>query len=349
MKKRIAFIAAALLALTGCASDQVDNSSVTSDAQISAGNSAEPAEGISPENSSQAIAEQYETEIAWEIQDTPEEARREPPLLQVMYSGDGLATCAAMTLGTYSWDTGNEVICADSIGPVACAAEGHISAVVDLDTAAENEPKINLYGGAEITGASLYPLDNSEAVKLEVTQDAVILFPENVTEGVVSVYTKFPEGEAEYYFMVKRTLTDPANPPQLRVFTGDIGFIMTKGAYDWTYTEGDETVTTATDIDAPWNLYEGGHIKPDLSVTPGEKLAIMLTDGGEITSAVFWSASDSSQPLIYSGRDITMPQDLLSGVCCITVKMPAGVCDYLFSVNIGESYSSPAYDPEEAK
>lgn len=349
MKKNIALIAAALLALTGCTSHQVNNSSVTSDAQISAVGSAEPAAGISPDNSSISIAEQYETEIAWETQETPDEPRREPPQLQVIYSGDGLANCAAMTLGTYSWDTGSGVICADSIGPVACAAAGHISAVVDLDTVAQGEPKINLWGGAEITGASLYPLDNSEAFGLEVTQDAVILFPEDVTGGVVCVYTKFPEGEAVYYFMVKRTLTDPQTPPQLRVFPGEIGFSMTKGAYEWTYTEGDETATEITDIDTPWNLYKGGHIKPDLFVLPGEKLTIMLPEGGEIISAQCWTADDSSQTLDYSGREITMPQENISGVCCITVKMTGGVCDYLFSVNVGEIASSPAYDPEEAK
>lgn len=340
MKKYIAFMAlftasaAALMSLSGRTSEQARGTSVTSDAPLSV-----------PATYQIDSAVNEETEIAWEIPETPDELRSEPPQLQVIYSGDGLVNCAAMTLGTYTWDVGGDMVCADSIGPVACAAEGFIIAVVDLDAVAENEPKINLWGGAEITGVQLYPLEGDAVSGLEFTADGVITVPEDIYEGVVCVSTKFPEGEADYFFMVERTLTDPSKPPELRVFTGGIGFSMTKGAYEWTYTDGDETVTEMTDIDSPWELYQSGHVKPDLWVLPGETLTIMLPEGGELTAAEYWT-EDSVQPLKFTGRELTMPQQELSAVCSVTVKMPAGTCDYLFSVNVGESASSPAYEPE---
>ena len=332
MKKSIAVITAALLTLSGCAFESADNTAASGAQEVS---------------SSPAIAEvnSAATEIALEIPENPDEPRREPPQLQVVYSGDGLASCAAMTLGTYTWDTGDSVICVDSIGAVACAAEGYISAVVDLDTAAENEPKINLYGGAEITGAQLFPLEGG-VIELSFTPDGVITVPEDIYDGVVCVSAKFPEGEADYFFMVERTLTDPKKPPQLRIFTGDIGFSMTKGAYSWTYTNGDETITDTTDFGSPWNLYKRGMVTPDLSVRPGESLTVMLPEGGEITSAQYWTAGDSKHSLEFSGRRVVMPQEEQSVLCSVTVTMPAGTCDYLFSVNVGETASSPAYEPE---
>lgn len=333
MKKRFLMIFAAILALSGCSSPQT----MTSGAPA-VGNETEPA--VEQVNSVAAI-----TEIALVTAEVPNEPRHEPPQLQVTYSGDGLANCAAMTLGTYTWDDGK--IIADSIGPVACAAEGRITAKVDLDVVSENEPKINLWGGAELTGAVLYPLDGETTKTLEFTQDGVISFPADVYDGVVCVSAKFPEGNADYFFMVERSLTNPTQPPEPRVFSGDyIGFKMTRGAYNWTYTEGDEACTVTTDIASPWQMYSMGHAKPELWVLPGETLRIMLPEGGEITSAQCWRSESDTTPLEYSGREIKMPVEQFSAVCSITVKMPAGTCDYLFSVNIGESASSPAYEPE---
>lgn len=335
MKKHIAIFAAAILALIGCSSRQAGNSTPVE---------TQPAEG----NSAAAVASAV-TEIAQEIaiatEQLPQEPRTEPPQLQVIYSGDGLATCAAMTLGTYSWDAGGSVVCADSIGGVACAAEGLIHAVVDLDTVAENEPKINLWGGAELTAVQLLPLEGEDVIPLDFTAEGVISVPADVYDGVVQVSAKFPEGQADYFFMVKRSLTDPTTPPQLRVFTGGIGFSMTKGAYDWTYTIGDETCNDITDVDSPWTMYQNGHVRPVLSVFPGEAVRIMLSEGGSIVSAQLWTSESDIQPLEYSGGALTMPNRELSGVCCISVNMPAGTCDYLFAVNIGESFSSPAAEP----
>ncbi len=350
MKKRFTAIAAALLALTGCASNQSGNSSVTSDALGEGGMSV--ASNLSGGNSETALALageiESDTDIALEENQTQEETRKSPPQLQVMYSGDGLSACAAMTLGTYTWDDGEQIICADSAGPVACAVEGRIHAEVDLDVASENEPKINLYAGAEISSVRLYPLDGEDSFDLEYTADGIIKFPENVYDGVVAVLAAFPEGNADYFFTVKRSLTDPSTPPSLRVYSGNyFGFVMTKGAYDWTYTVDDTRATATTDIGSPWQLYSSGVVRPELSVLPGEKLTVMLPEGGEITSAKYWTSDDEGKPLTFSGREITMPSDNISAVCAVTVTMPSGKCDYLFSVNIGDSSDAASVPPEE--
>ena len=332
MKKRFLMIFTAILALTGCSS-QTPNSAPSAGSETDLA-----AEQV---NSVAAI-----TEIAWVTAEAPDEPLREPPQLQVTYSGDGLAACAAMTLGTYTWNDGEGVVCADSIGPAACAAEGRITAVVDLDTAAENEPKINLWAGAEMTGAELHPLDGETIRALDFTQDGVISFPADVYDGVVCVYAKFPEGNASYFFMVERSLTDPSQPPELRVFSGDyIGFKMTRGAYDWTYTENSETCTVTTDIASPWDMYQSGRVRPELWVLPNETLTVMLPEGAEMTAAEYRTSAESAQPLKISGGKLTMPQEQSAGVCTVSVKMPSGSCEYLFAVNIGESASSPAYEP----
>lgn len=350
MKKRFTVIAAALLALTGCASNQSGNSSVTSDAlteggmsvtDLSGGNSA-PAIALAGTNETELI------DMAMEENQAPEETRKSPPQLQVTYSGDGLAHCAAMTLGTYTWDDGEEIICVDSAGPVASAVEGYIHAEVDLDAVSENEPKINLYAGAEISSVRLYPLDGEDCIDLEYTADGVIKFPENIYDGVVVVSAKFPEGNADYFFMVKRSLTDPTVPPALRIYSGNyLGFVMTTGAYDWTYTVDDTMATAITDIGSPWQLYSSGVARPELSVLPGEKLTVMLPEGGEITSAGYWTSDDEGKPLTFSGGEITMPSENISAVCAVTVTMPSGKCDYLFSVNIGDSSDSASVPPEQ--
>ncbi|MGN1339612.1 MAG: hypothetical protein ACI4WS_04925 [Oscillospiraceae bacterium] len=348
MKKRIAIISSALLLLSGCSSGQARGDSAPADQQDTMMNTAQP--GAGQENSVPAIAEvpadtEIALEIAWVTEEIPDEPRTEPPQLQVVYSGDGLAHCAAMTLGTYTWDTGDSIVCADSIGPVACAAEGLITAVVDLDAVSENEPKINLWGGAEITGVQLFPMEGDEVIPLEFTPDGVISFPTDVYDGVACVYADFPEGNAGYFFKVKRSLTDPSSPPELRVFSGDyIGFKMTKGGFNWTYTKGDETCTVTTDIASPWEMYQKGRVRPDLWVLPGEVLSIMLPEGGEITSAEYRRSESDIQPLEYSGDKIIMPREPLAAVCSVTVQMPGGRCEYLFSVNVGESASSPAYE-----
>lgn len=347
MKKCIALISAALMLLGGCSSGQVKGEPAPTEQLPAAGNSDY---GSDRENSVPAIAEaaantEIALDIAWETTESPDQPRREPPLLQVIYSGDGISSCAAMTLGTYTWDTGDGVICADSIGPEACAAEGLITAVVDLDAVAENEPKINLWGGAEITGVVLYPLDGKTTVESDFTPDGVISFPESVYGGVVCVSAKFPEGKSDYYFLAERSLTDPTAPPELRVFTGNyIGFRMTKGGYDWTYTEGSEICTVTTDIASPWDMYRNGRVRPELSVLPGEILTIMLPENADITSAQCWRSESDILPLEYNGGKITMPDEQLSAVCSVTVELPGGRCEYLFAVNIGEGVSAAAFE-----
>lgn len=353
MKKHIALIAAMtfILALSGCASNETGSAPAAPSAGASEGAATE-APPINPADSAPAIApapEYEETDIAFVTMESPEEISDMPPRLQVMYSGDGLSACAAMTIGTYSWDDGEGIIDSDSIGPVACAVEGAITAKVDLDAVSENEPKINLYGGAEITGAKLFPLDGGDFSELSYTVDGVISVPSDVYDGVVCVSASFPRGESDYYFIVSRSLTDPKKPPELRVYSGDyLGFIMTKGGYEWTYTDGDIASTTNADVSSPWDMYQNGHVTPRLSALPGEMLTIMLPEGGYITGADYWTSSDSVQRLDYLENVVIMPEGSSSGVCSITVEMPAGRCEYLFAVDIGESGSSasfPAYDP----
>lgn len=350
MKKHIALIAAMLfiLALSGCASNETGSAPAAPSAGASEGAATE-APPINPEDSAPAIApaaEYEETDIAFVTMESPEEISDMPPRLQVMYSGDGLSACAAMTIGTYSWDDGEGIIDSDSIGPVACAVEGAITARVDLDAVSENEPKINLYGGAEITGAKLFPLDGGDFSELSYTADGVISVPSDVYDGVVCVSASFPQGVSDYFFLVERSLTNPKKPPELRVYSGDyLGFIMTKGGYEWTHADGDYAVTDIADVSSPWDMYQNGYVTPKLSALPGEMLTIMLPEGGEITGADIWSSSDNIQPLEYSGNVITLPEQDISAVCSVTVEMPGGRCEYLFAVDIGESASSPAYDP----
>lgn len=326
MKRKTIFAAmAAVVALTGCSSQGA---------------------GSADSSTSLGVVSNEETEIARVTGEVPQADTSQPPSLGVQYSGDGLAAMALMTLGNYSWDNNGEMVNACGASPVQCALNGNITAKVDLDLVSDGEPKVNLYSGAEITSVTLFPMDGSENTALEYTADGVISFPDSVMSGVVDVAVKFPQGDAEYYFLVERSQTDPSEPPELRVYSGDISFAMTRGGYEWTETTENGAATVTVDCPSPWQMYENGNLRPQLTALPGETFSIMLPENSGIKSAVYYTAEDESHTLEVKGGKVTMPQDSVRVPVCVTVEMPAGTCDYVFSVQTGEEANTGAYSPE---
>lgn len=331
MKRVISAISlAAVLALTGCSNPTTDQQS--GDSSIAIG-----------------IADYGETEIALVTCEPEPEHETKPPQLLVEYSGNGLASAAVMTLGNYTWDNNGQEANACGADPVQCAVDGLITAKVDLDLVSEGEPRVNVRPGAEITEVMLYPMDGSDRVVADFTTDGSIGFPASVTDGVAAVSVDYPQGEAEYYFMVERSLTDPSEPPKLGIYSGDIGFAMTRGTYTWTVESGDEAYTVCADCPSPWQMYENGTARPQLAALPGETLTVMLPENSEITSAVYYTAENDSHPLQFSGGTVTMPDEKLTAAVGLYVKMPQGSCEYVFSVQTGTEFSSPAYDPNAAQ
>lgn len=340
MKKYYAIMvfAAGVMALTGCAAQNSGTSS--------AGAGSSPEAEVSDDRYNQTEIAPVDSDIALAFV-TKEEPQplTEPPQMMVTYSGGGLATAAAMTLGSSTWEVDGNITTTSVTGPVESAKEGLIRAVVDLDLVAENEPKIILSGGAVITGVQFYPLDGSDSTALEYTSDGVVSFPDGIADGVAEVSLSFEQGTAAYYFSVTHSMSGTEEPPSLMVYSGEIGFTMTRGGYSWTVTLDGESATVTTDMPSPWQLYTGGSVKPDLSCLPNEKMRISLPDGGSILSAKYYTAEDEQISLDYSGDTLTMPAEELSGVCCITVQMAQGSCDYLFSFTTGTEFSTAGFDP----
>jgi len=165
-------------------------------------------------------------------------------------------------------------------------------------------------------------------------------FSEDDMDGVTVVTAEYEQGQAEYYFTITRSQTSLDAPPRLRVYSGDIGFEMTQNGCTWTITSGDEAQTITTDCPTPWQAYEGGSVTPELSSEPGGTFSVLLPESSSITSAVYYTAEDEKHELSVDGGTLTMPDEVLSAVCCITVEMPQGTCDYLFSVKTGDSSAS---------
>ena len=232
---------AALLALAGIILAAGCTSSDTSSASIA----------LDPSETEIAA---LEPDIAFLTREAPTEPET-PPQELVTYSGNGLASAAVMTLGSYTWSYQGEDTASCSAGPLTAYADGLITAVVDLDLVSENEPKIQL-SGAELTGAQFYPLDESESCALDYTPDGSISFPDEAYSGVAVVSLSFPQGNADYYFAVTRSQTDPSQPPELYLYLSgtDIGLRLTKCVYTWTVEENGEALTASVDCATPWRL-----------------------------------------------------------------------------------------------
>lgn len=325
MKKYIAFLAIAGIILSaGCASNNTPTDS-------------SPAIALDPYETE--IARIIEPDIAFLTREAPTEPET-PPQMLVTYSGNGLAAAALMTLGSYEWTYQGEESTFSSSGPLRSYADGLITAVVDLDMVSENEPKLQLGSGEEISGAKLYSLDDSGISDLQYTADGVISFPTDVCSGVAAVSISFGQGTADYYFTVTRSQTDPSQPPELYLYLddSDIGLHITKCGYTWTVEEGGEALTVAADCPTPWQLAQENKLCTT-SAEPGQPMKAALPENARITSAVRYLSEDETEPLEYSGNTITAPE---SGVCCITVEMPQGTCDYAFHLlNTGELESPP--------
>ncbi len=289
-------------------------------------------------DSSTALAE---TEIAWITKEAEPQDTTTPPQLMVEFSGDGLASASALTLGNYDWNGGS----ATGASPLTASLDGKITTQVDLDLVAEGEPKLLLNSGAELTSVEYYPLDGTEGIQPEFTADGVIKLPQEATYGIVTANLTYPQGSAEYYFLIKRSQTDQSQPPELRIYSGDIGFAMTRNGYEWTVTEGEEAHTAVVDCPSPWQAYSSGLKLTSLHVLPSEELTVMLPDNSSIISAGYYTAEDEAHDLAYSGNKLTMPSGDLFAVCNVTVQMPQGSCSYIFTVQAGEEASSPAYEP----
>ena len=187
MKKYIAFLAlAGIILAAGCASGDTSSTALATAADTE----------IAP----------LEPDIAFLTREAPTEPET-PPQTLVTYSGNGLASAAVMTLGSYEWNYQGTASVACSAEPLTAYADGLITAAVDLDSVSENEPKIQL-GNAEITGAQFYPLDGSDSFALDFTPDGSISFPDEAYSGVAVVDLSFEQGTAQYYFAVTRSQND---------------------------------------------------------------------------------------------------------------------------------------------
>lgn len=322
---------AALLALAGIILAAGCTSSDTSSASIA----------LDPSETEIAV---LEPDIAFLTREAPSEPET-PPQELVTYSGNGLASAAVMTLGSYTWSYQGEDTASCSAGPLTAYADGLITAVVDLDLVSENEPQIQL-SGAELTGAQFYPLDESESCALDYTPDGSISFPDEAYSGVAVVSLSFPQGNADYYFAVTRSQTDPSQPPELYLYLSgtDIGLRLTKCVYTWTVEENGEALTASVDCATPWRLAQENKLLT-ASAEPGSLLKIGLPENARIISAVRYLSEDETEPLEYSGNTITAAE---SGVCRIIVEMPQGTCVYAFVLVNGDTLSVPMQPPESA-
>ena len=331
MKKYIALLAlAGIILATGCASGDTSSTAL--------------ATAIAPDPSETEIAV-LEPDIAVLTREAPTEPET-PPQTLVTYRGNGMASAAVMTLGSYEWSYQGANSTACSAGPLRAFADGLITAVVDLDLVSENEPKIQL-GNAGITGVQFYPLDESESCALDYTPDGSISFPDEACSGVAVVSLSFEQGNADYYFTVTRRQTDPSQPPELYLYSSDadIGFHITKCGYTWTVAENGEAMTVSVDCATPWQIAQ----ENKLCITaaePGDLLKIGLPENARMTSAVRYLSEDETEPLEWSGNAITAPE---SGVCRITVEMPQGTCDYAFNLVGGGTLSVPAQPAQNAE
>ena len=286
-----------------------------------------------------------EPDIAFLTREAPTELET-PPQELVTYSGNGMASAAVMTLGSYTWSYQGEDTASCSAGPLTAYADGLITAVVDIDFVSENEPKIQL-SGAELTGAQFYPLDESESCALDYTPDGSISFPDEASSGVAVVSLSFPQGNADYYFAVTRSQTEPSQPPELYLYLSgtDIGLHITKCGYTWTVDENGEALTISVDCATPWQLAQENKLLT-ASAEPGSLLKIGLPENARIISAVRYLSEDETEPLEYSGNTITAAE---SGVCRITVEMPQGTCDYAFGLLTGDMLSDPEQPAQPAQ
>lgn len=327
MKKYIAPLTlAGILLATGCASADTSSTAIALD----------PVET--------EIAA-LEPDIAFLTREAPTEPET-PPQTLVTYSGNGLASAAVMTLGSYEWSYQGNCTEASSAGPLSAYADGLITAVVDLDLVSENEPKIQL-GNAEITEVQFYPLDESESYALDYTPDGSISFPSEAYSGVAAVSLSFDQGTAQYYFAVTRSQTDPSQPPELYLYfnDADIGLRLTKCGYTWMVEENGEAQTVSVDCATPWRIAQENKLCVT-SAEPGTLLKIGLPENARIISAVRYLSEDETEPLEYSGNAITSPE---SGVCRIIVEMPQGTCDYAFNLVNGDTLSVPAQPAQNAE
>lgn len=335
MKKYYALLAlAGILLATGCSSGNVSTDS---------SNAIAPA----PSEYVKDLAGGAETETAFLTTEVPSESET-PPQMMITYSGNGVACASVMTLGSSEWEYGGKITASCSAGVLRAYADGLITATVDLDLVSENEPKIQLWNGAEITGATLYTPDDSDIIPLSYTADGTIFFPNDVYSGVAAISLSFEQGNAEYYFAVTRSQTDPSQPPELLLYfndTDDYGWRMTKGGYTWTVEKDGEAWTTTVDLPSPRQMADDNKLRYSMTY-PGQPLKVGLPENSRIVSAVMYTSEDESVPLEYTGNTITAPEG--GGAVCITVEMPAGTCDYLFQLLTCGTEGEPAGASENA-
>lgn len=319
----------AVLALSGCAS----HGTSPAIGEVNSSNATELAPVIEPD-----IA-LVTREATWEV---PDESQ--PPQLRVEYTGEGLAACALLTSGSSEWEVDGQVTAKCGGGAVECENQGLITARIDLDLI-DSSPRILLSGGT-LAEVSLFPLDGSEAIPLEYSEDGTVDFPDGCPDGVVSAWVEFDRGNCDYFFTVTRSQRMESEPPRLRVYSGDYGYEMTRGGYTWTVKDGEEASTITVDCPSPWQMFEAGYTGGYLC-DPGSTLTVKLPENSAITSAVYYTAEDSTTALEYSGGEITLPDMEFEAPCRITVEMPQGTCDYVFYLIVAEEYSVPACSAEE--
>lgn len=321
MKKKITAILIAAISLTGCVSEKISDNP-----------SAETETGV---NSN--------VEIAFVTYEEPDIS--EPPELSVQYSDSGLAHFSRMTKGSYSWEFGGTHTESDSIGALECQKSGLITANVDLDIIEEGQPQIGLYNNGKIIGVTLYPLDGSASIQVDYTENGSLIFDSNCPEGVAAVTVKFENGTADYFFTVLHSQKKDNEPPEIRIFSGDYSYYMTKCGYTWTTKQNGQKMTVCADCPSPWQMYSSGSVKPQLFGSPGKELRAALPENSRIEAACYYTSEESRTDIEYNGETLTLPEDEISAVCSLTITMPEGSCNYIFSFQTGTEFSTPAYDP----
>lgn len=314
----------AILALSGCASGGTS-----------------PAIGEVNSSNATELAPVIEPDIAFVTREVPDESQ--PPQLRVEYTGEGLAACALLTSGSSEWEVDGQVTAKCGGGAVECENQGLITARIDLDLV-DGSPRILLSGGT-LAEVSLFPLDGSDSIPLEYSEDGTVDFPDGCPDGVVSARVEFDRGNCDYFFTVTRSQRMENEPPKLRIYNGDHGYEMNRGGYTWTVTDGEEALTATVDCPSPWQMYEAGQMS-GFFCDPGSTLTVKLPANSAITSAAYYTDEDAATALEYSGGDIMLPDEEFEAPCCVTVEMPQGTCNYIFYLIASTDYSVPEYSPE---
>ncbi len=177
----------AVITLVGCVSQQVDLT-----------DGAAPADGST--TTSQKQTEHATSDAGEEVLPAIDDSLSEPPALSLLAGGETFT----LRSGNYNWSVPDGELTTETIAcgasPVQNAASGHAVTIP-----ADSEPQLMLPHGAEISEVLVWKNDSTKT-SAEFTDDGLITPSDNSVGIVYSVNVKFPQGKAEYVFVIEDAL-----------------------------------------------------------------------------------------------------------------------------------------------